>query len=134
MSRKTLTYKGMMLAGVPNFALTIGYTNASWTLKADLVAAVRRAACCEHMDRHGLRQRHAATPRPTCAAGELAPLIDLQAGLRAAQRRRAAEAGRARRRGGCTRTTSATSACCVPADSPTTCGSDAAARSFPGVR
>ncbi|MET3811796.1 NAD(P)/FAD-dependent oxidoreductase [Arthrobacter sp. UYEF3] len=35
---KMLTYKGMMLAGVPNFALTIGYTNASWTLKADLVA------------------------------------------------------------------------------------------------
>ncbi|HEY2717935.1 MAG TPA: NAD(P)/FAD-dependent oxidoreductase [Solirubrobacterales bacterium] len=32
------TYKGMMLNGVPNFAFTIGYTNASWTLKADLVA------------------------------------------------------------------------------------------------
>ena len=28
----------MMLAGVPNLAFTIGYTNASWTLKADLVA------------------------------------------------------------------------------------------------
>jgi monooxygenase len=28
----------MMLSGVPNFAFTIGYTNASWTLKADLVA------------------------------------------------------------------------------------------------
>ena len=33
-----LAYKGMMLSGVPNFALTVGYTNASWTLKADLVA------------------------------------------------------------------------------------------------
>lgn len=32
------TYKGMMLGGVPNFAFTVGYTNASWTLKADLVA------------------------------------------------------------------------------------------------
>jgi monooxygenase len=32
------TYKGMMLSEVPNFVFTIGYTNASWTLKADLVA------------------------------------------------------------------------------------------------
>jgi len=31
-----LTYKGMMLEGVPNMALAIGYTNASWTLKCDL--------------------------------------------------------------------------------------------------
>ncbi len=29
-------YKGMMLSGVPNLAFAIGYTNASWTLKADL--------------------------------------------------------------------------------------------------
>jgi hypothetical protein len=28
----------MMLSGVPNFALAIGYTNASWTLKCDLVS------------------------------------------------------------------------------------------------
>lgn len=31
-----LTYKGMMLQDVPNFAMAVGYTNASWTLKADL--------------------------------------------------------------------------------------------------
>lgn len=31
-----LTYKGMMLEDVPNFALALGYTNASWTLKAEL--------------------------------------------------------------------------------------------------
>ena len=35
---ETMAYKGMMLSGVPNFAFTIGYTNASWTLKADLVS------------------------------------------------------------------------------------------------
>jgi cation diffusion facilitator CzcD-associated flavoprotein CzcO len=34
-----LVYKGMMLSGVPNFAFTVGYTNASWTLKADLTSA-----------------------------------------------------------------------------------------------
>ncbi len=32
------SYKGMMLSGVPNFAMAIGYTNASWTLKAELIA------------------------------------------------------------------------------------------------
>lgn len=35
--RETMAYRAMMLSGVPNFAFTIGYTNASWTLKADLV-------------------------------------------------------------------------------------------------
>ena len=34
----TMAYKGMMLSGVPNFAYVVGYTNASWTLKADLVS------------------------------------------------------------------------------------------------
>jgi monooxygenase len=33
-----MSYKGMMLTGMPNMAFTIGYTNASWTLKADLVS------------------------------------------------------------------------------------------------
>ena len=34
---KTLIYKGMMYSDVPNLASVFGYTNASWTLKADLV-------------------------------------------------------------------------------------------------
>ena len=34
---KTLNYKGMMFSDVPNMAATFGYTNASWTLKADLI-------------------------------------------------------------------------------------------------
>ncbi|MGH3958684.1 flavin-containing monooxygenase [Mycobacterium sp.] len=33
-----MTYKGLMFSGVPNCAITFGYTNASWTLKADLVS------------------------------------------------------------------------------------------------
>jgi monooxygenase len=32
-------YKSVMLSGVPNLAVTFGYTNASWTLKADLISA-----------------------------------------------------------------------------------------------
>ncbi|MGL5825469.1 MAG: flavin-containing monooxygenase [Nocardioides sp.] len=34
----TMSYRAMMLADIPNFVFTIGYTNATWTLKADLVA------------------------------------------------------------------------------------------------
>ena len=51
--RRPMAYKALMLSGVPNFAYTIGYTNASWTLKADLVTDVRRAGCCAHLDEHG---------------------------------------------------------------------------------
>jgi len=72
---KTVGYKGMMLSGVPNLAISIGYTNASWTLKCDLTCEY---ACrlINHMDEHGYRQ---ATPRlspntPT------QPFIDLKSG------------------------------------------------------
>ncbi len=37
-----MSYKALMLTGVPNFVFTVGYTNASWTLKVDLVAEF----CC----------------------------------------------------------------------------------------
>jgi monooxygenase len=35
---ETYAYKGLMLSGLPNYAYTLGYTNAPFTLKADLVA------------------------------------------------------------------------------------------------
>jgi len=50
-----LTYKGMMLEGVPNLAQAIGYTNASWTLKADLTCDYV-ARLVEHMRGTGTRQ------------------------------------------------------------------------------
>ncbi|TDZ91691.1 flavin-containing monooxygenase [Mycobacteroides salmoniphilum] len=34
----SVSYKGLMLTGLPNFVFTFGYTNASWTLRADLVS------------------------------------------------------------------------------------------------
>jgi cation diffusion facilitator CzcD-associated flavoprotein CzcO len=74
---ETVAYKGMMMSGVPNFCLTLGYTNASWTLKSDLVA---RYVCrlLRYLDRHRLRS---ATPiDPGFAPEQLTPLIDLQAG------------------------------------------------------
>jgi hypothetical protein len=42
----------MMLSGLPNLVFTIGYTNASWTLKADLVGEHFRRLV-RHMRRHG---------------------------------------------------------------------------------
>ena len=50
-----LTYKGMMLEGVPNIALAIGYTNASWTLKCDLTCGYV-TKLLNHMRDTGLRQ------------------------------------------------------------------------------
>jgi monooxygenase len=48
----TMAYKGMMLTGLPNMAFTIGYTNASWTLKADLVSEFV-CRVLNYMDAHG---------------------------------------------------------------------------------
>ena len=55
-----LTYKGMMLSGVPNFALSFGYVNASWTLRADLSSEYvcrlinlmdkKEVLCCKPID------------------------------------------------------------------------------------
>jgi monooxygenase len=52
---RTVNYKGLMYTGVPNMANTFGYTNASWTLKADLTA---RYVCrlLDHMRKTGARQ------------------------------------------------------------------------------
>ena len=54
-----MVYKGMMLGDVPNLAMAFGYTNASWTLKADLTAAYV-CRLLRYMDRHGFA---VATPR-----------------------------------------------------------------------
>jgi cation diffusion facilitator CzcD-associated flavoprotein CzcO len=48
----TIAYKGMMLEGVPNAAASIGYTNASWTLKCDLTCEYV-CRLLNHMDEHG---------------------------------------------------------------------------------
>jgi len=49
-----LAYKGMMLGNVPNMVLAFGYTNASWTLKADLTAEYV-CRLLKFMDRRGHR-------------------------------------------------------------------------------
>jgi cation diffusion facilitator CzcD-associated flavoprotein CzcO len=59
-----LSYKGMMLSDVPNLATTFGYTNASWTLKADLIAEYI-CRILNRMDRGGYAY---CTPRNTDAS------------------------------------------------------------------
>ncbi len=48
----TVVYRGIMLSGVPNFALAIGYTNASWTLKIGLLCQYF-CKLLGYMDSHG---------------------------------------------------------------------------------
>jgi monooxygenase len=52
---KTLAYRGMMLSDVPNAAMALGYTNASWTLKCDLTCEYV-CRLLNHMDAHGYTQ------------------------------------------------------------------------------
>jgi cation diffusion facilitator CzcD-associated flavoprotein CzcO len=71
----TVAYKGMMLSGVPNLAFAVGYTNASWTLKVDLVCE-HFCRLLAHMDAggHDICQPQVAGPMAT------RPLLDLTAG------------------------------------------------------
>jgi cation diffusion facilitator CzcD-associated flavoprotein CzcO len=71
-SAETISYKGMIYSDVPNMAAVVGYTNASWTLKADLVC---QYVCrlLNHMDRRGFRQ---CTPRIDDPAMERLPWVD----------------------------------------------------------
>jgi cation diffusion facilitator CzcD-associated flavoprotein CzcO len=73
--RDRMAYRALMFSDVPNFAFTIGYTNASWTLKADLVAdyVCRLLA---HLDAHGHRS---AVPVPDPAVAP-APFMDFTPG------------------------------------------------------
>ncbi|HEX6653880.1 MAG TPA: NAD(P)/FAD-dependent oxidoreductase [Thermoleophilaceae bacterium] len=71
-----ILYKGMMVCGVPNFAMALGYTNASWTLKCDLIA---HYVCrlLNHMQEHG---HEIATPLPPGPSVATEPFIDFNAG------------------------------------------------------
>ena len=71
-----LSYKGMMLEGVPNLAMAIGYTNASWTLKCDLTCDYV-CRILNHMRATGLRQ---CMPVNDDASVSPQPLLGLSSG------------------------------------------------------
>jgi cation diffusion facilitator CzcD-associated flavoprotein CzcO len=70
-----LAYKGMMLSDVPNLAFTLGYSNASWTLKVDLTSEYM-CRLINYMDEHGYAQ---CVPRVGPSV-KPEPIIDLNSG------------------------------------------------------
>lgn len=71
-----LVYKGSLLEGVPNFAFSFGYTNASWTLKVDL-----NARFVSKLLRYMKRKRKAVViPRTATADIAREPLLGLSSG------------------------------------------------------
>lgn len=73
---KTMSYKGMMLAGVPNLAYVIGYTNASWTLKGDLTCEF----VCRLLQRMAKRGMTQCTPRLLDASVQQENWVDFSSG------------------------------------------------------
>jgi monooxygenase len=73
---KSMTYKAMMLCDVPNLVCTFGYTNASWTLKADLTSEYV-CRLLRHMSSTGARS---ATPRHADASVTEMPFLDFSSG------------------------------------------------------
>ena len=73
---ETMNYKNIMFNNVPNLASTFGYTNASWTLKADLTAEYV-CRLLRHMDETGAKQ---CTPRLRDPEVSEEPFIDFSSG------------------------------------------------------
>lgn len=71
-----MAYKGLMIEGVPNFAFALGYTNASWTLKADLTGEYV-CRLLAHMDEQGFDEVRPVADDPTIVRR---PLLDFNAG------------------------------------------------------
>jgi cation diffusion facilitator CzcD-associated flavoprotein CzcO len=71
----TMAYKGVMFSGLANFASIFGYTNASWTLKADLSAAF----LCRLMNRMRRRGDKVVVPRRDEEVAER-PFLDFTSG------------------------------------------------------
>ncbi|MFM9986097.1 MAG: flavin-containing monooxygenase [Flavobacteriales bacterium] len=69
-------YRGVMFSDIPNFAVAIGYTNASWTLKCDLNCdyVVR---LLNYMDKNNYA---VCTPRFDSTEFSSEPLLDFDAG------------------------------------------------------
>jgi monooxygenase len=72
----TMAFKGMMLTDLPNMAFTIGYTNASWTLKADLVSEFV-CRMLNFMDSQGF---HTVVPQHPGDSVDESPLMDFTPG------------------------------------------------------
>ncbi|MFN0246651.1 MAG: flavin-containing monooxygenase [Kofleriaceae bacterium] len=72
---EVLVYKGMMCSDVPNLAFASGYTNASWTLKADLTSEY----VCRLINFMDKRHHTSCRPRRPANMKEL-PILDFSSG------------------------------------------------------
>ncbi|NUR25939.1 MAG: NAD(P)/FAD-dependent oxidoreductase [Catenulispora sp.] len=68
-------WRGAMVTGIPNFAVCIGYTNASWTLRGDLTSRL----VCKILNHMATRGYPAVVPVPDGTLRER-PLLDLSSG------------------------------------------------------
>lgn len=73
---ESLSYKSMMFSDVPNLAMSMGYTNASWTLKCDLTSAYV-CRLLNHMKSKGYAQ---CCPRVKENEVEVEPMLDFSSG------------------------------------------------------
>ncbi len=73
---RLVAYKGIMLSNVPNCAMCVGYTNASWTLRADL-SSMYVCRLMNFMDRHGYKK---CVPTDTECTVQEQPLLGLTSG------------------------------------------------------
>jgi monooxygenase len=73
---RALSYKGMSYSDLPNFAYAFGYTNASWTLKADLTAGYV-CRLLNHMDTRGYDY---CTPRRRDPSVVEEPMVNFTSG------------------------------------------------------
>jgi monooxygenase len=72
----TLSYKGALYSDIPNLASVFGYTNASWTLKADLICGFV-CRLLNHMERRGYAR---VTPRNRDPSVQRLPPVDFSSG------------------------------------------------------
>jgi hypothetical protein len=73
---KTYAYRGAMFSDVPNFASVFGYTNASWTLRADLISEYV-CRLINFMDARGYAQ---VTPRMKLPEHDEKAFVDFSSG------------------------------------------------------
>lgn len=71
-----MNYKGIMFENLPNLAMIFGYTNASWTLKAD-ISSEYICRLLNHMDKTG---RKIATPMNTDPTVEKESFVEMHSG------------------------------------------------------
>ena len=74
--RDTITYKGMMLTGLPNFVYALGYTNASWTSRS--ISSRSTSVVCSRSWTSASTTTRLPEAHPRHA--RTAPLIDLTSG------------------------------------------------------